>query len=77
MTGPDFGLWLFTRVMKWPLIFCLVIITYGIIIIYFFDHYGSVAGYAVMFGLPALIGWTIYKYVRRRWFPVHEPKRSF
>ena len=77
MTGPDFGIWLFTRVMKWPLIFCFAVITYGIIITYFFDRYGNVAGFAAMIGLTALIVWTIYRYVRRRWLPVREPKRSF
>jgi hypothetical protein len=77
MTGPDFGIWLFVRVMKWPLIFCFIVITYGIIVTYFFDRYGNVSGFAMMISIPALTAWTIYKYVRRRWFPVREPKRSF
>ena len=62
MNGPDFGLWLFWKVMKWPLVFCVILVTVSAIFAGLGEKYGPIP--PILLGL-ALIG-AIVQYIRRR-----------
>ena len=53
MTGPDFGLWLFFKIMKWPLIIFGVLIAIAAVFSGIADQFGTVG---LVLSLAATVG---------------------